>query len=703
MTLSAGTVSIPVKPDTKGFGAKLAEGVSGESGGIGGIGKKLGGLLVGGLAAAGVAVGIGEIFKKGFEEYSQADAINAQFTAGIKSTNNAAGLSVKGMDELAASISGYSGQTYSSIGKTEQLLQTFTNIKNVGPNKIFDQATTAAANMAAKMGGDASQSAIQLGIALNDPTKGIARLHRVGVAFTAAQTAQIKAMQASGNIMGAQKIILAELSTEFGGAAKAAGETLPGALNRIHVAFGEVAKGIVTGFMPIIMPALNGLASGLVKLEPVADHVAELIGGKLGEAAGAAGKAFKVVGPILSQAFDAVKTSLGPVMAAIGPTLHSLLPLFAPLVGQVLQLASAFSPLHLVLRALLPVLPALVAVAIQLAASLGGALSSALQVLLPVITSVANLLVGQLAGVFQMLIPVVVQLASMLGPILGTVIKALVPVILMLAQFLGHVFTMVAPLIPVVLKLVAAFVPLLVPLLALVGPILTPLIHLLAELLTPILALATTVLGILMPPLIQLVQMFAAMLPPVLAAFMPIIAAVGSVLTDVLTPAVAAVTQILNGLITFLTGVFTGNWDQVWSGIGQIFSGVWNGLGGIAKGALNGVIDMVNGAINGIDSVGGSVGIHIGTIPKLAQGATILPRPGGTVVRVGEAGRAESVVDTGKMNKLLDQANGSGGTFPSMVTLMDVNGSLLGHMAVMIQDNNSSTATGLVAGLQNGR
>jgi phage-related protein len=703
VTLSAGSVSLPVHPDTKGFGEKLASGVLGESAGIGDIGKKIGGLVTKGLAAAGIAIGIGEVFKKGFEEYSDADAINAQFRAGIQSTNNAAGLTVHGMDELAASISGYSGQAYDSIGKTEQVLQTFTNIKNVGPNKIFDDATVAAANMAAKLGGDASSSAIQLGKALNDPVKGVTALTRVGVTFTQAQKDSIAAMVKAGDTMGAQKVILKELSTEFGGAAAAAGQTLPGSLNRIHVAFGEVAKGIVSGFMPVILPALNGLASGMERLEPVAENVADLIGNKLAVAASGASRVFGVIGPVLSKTFDAVKAALGPVVASIGPAFAQLVPVFAPLIGQVLQLASAFSPFSLELRVLLPVLPQLIGTAVQLATTLGGVLGSALHALLPVITQLASLLVGQLIGVFRMLVPVVVQLANMLGPILSTVIKALVPVIVLLAQFLGKVFTMVAPLIPVVLKLVAAFIPLLVPLLALVGPILTPLIKLLTQLLTPILALATTVLGILIPPIMQLVQLFAAALPPILQAIMPIISAVGSVLTDVLTPAVSAVTQILNGLITFLTGVFTGNWNDVWSGIGQIFSGVWNGLGGIAKGAINGVIDIVNGAIKGIDSVGGAVGIHISTIPKLAQGATILPTPGGTVVRVGEGGRAESVVDTGKLNRLLDQANGSGSSFPDTITLVDANGSLLGQMAVMVQKSNNQMMSGLQAGRQNGR
>jgi len=263
MTLSAGTVSIGVKSDTKGFGAHLHDSLKGE---MGGIGKLLGGGLMAGIGLAVSAVSA--VVGVGLKEAMGAEKINAQFSAGIKSTGNAANLSVKGMDDLAASIAGYSGQSYESIGKTEQLLQTFRDIKNSGPNKIFDQATVAAADMAAKMGGDASTNAIRLGRALNDPVKGVMSLTRVGVQFTQGQKDSIKAMVAHGDTVGAQKVILGELTKEFGGAAKAAGETLPGQLARSKVAFGELSKGVMEGVLPIVTPMIEGLASAFTKAAP---------------------------------------------------------------------------------------------------------------------------------------------------------------------------------------------------------------------------------------------------------------------------------------------------------------------------------------------------------------------------------------------------------------------------------------------------
>nr|WP_240977445.1 phage tail length tape measure family protein [Planctomonas sp. JC2975] len=654
----------------------------GESGGLAGIGSKLGETLLAGLGAVGIAVGVGEFIKKGVEEYSAADALNAQFAAGIQSTNNAAGLTVKGMDELAASISGYSGQAYDSIGKTEQVLQTFTNIRNVGPDKIFDDATTAAANMAAKLGGDASSSAIQLGKALNDPVKGITSLTRVGVTFTQSQKDQISAMVAAGDTMGAQKVILNELSTEFGGAAKAAGETLPGEINRSKVAFGELTKAIVSGVMPAVTPLVGGIADVMNKITPVIEGFSEhvrsafeylhgYISGEGSDAdVGAWEKPLETIGNIaiaVGAGFKSTFEAFKPVISAVGSAFAQLAPTFAPLLPQVLQLASAFSPLSLIFHALLPVLPSLITLVTGLATQLGGDLAGVFKVLLPVITSVVTMLTGDLAGVFKMLVPIITEIVNILGKTLGSAFKELMPAITMLVQFFGKLVQVSMPIVKVIWDLIGALLPLLEPLLQLIGPILTPLISLFTELLQPILQLVSTLLTALMPIITVLIQALAEILPPVIKALMPLIQAGAEAFSGILGPAIKMVTDILNGIIVFLTGVFTGNWQKAWQGIVDIFSGIWNGIVGIVKGIINGIIDAINGVIKGVNSIGGAVGIHVGTIPHLAQGATILPTPGGTVVRVAEGGKPESVVDTGKLNALLDRAlngpSGKGDTF----------------------------------------
>lgn len=279
MATEVGSAFLTILPSARGFGKALSGGIDPEMGAAGrsagskfgsglgssakGIGKASGILMGGALVAAvGAAIGgIGAIIKTGFDESKDASKGTAQLAAGIKSTGNAAGVSVKGLNSLASSIQNYSGQTDDSIVAAEGLLLTFTNIKNKGPDKLFDQATTAAANMAARFGGDASGSAIQLGKALQDPIKGISSLARVGVIFDAGQKKSIKAMVDAGDTMGAQKVVLAELNKEFGGSAKAAGESLPGQMAIAKRSFEDLSQTVVTGLLPAFTTTLSGINS----------------------------------------------------------------------------------------------------------------------------------------------------------------------------------------------------------------------------------------------------------------------------------------------------------------------------------------------------------------------------------------------------------------------------------------------------------
>ena len=271
------TAYVQLTVSTRGLQDEITRQLRGAGGGAGGAGAAAGrtyanrlstaakvGLvgLAGGLGVLGG--GIAAVFKTGADEQSDFLKGQAQLVAGVKSTGGAAGVSVNQMEELAGSIQGMSGQTDDSVVAAEQLLLTFTSIKNTKTDKIFDQATLAAANMAAKMGGDASSKAIQLGKALNDPVKGVTALARVGVSFTAAQKKQIAAMVKTGDVVGAQKIILKELNTEFGGAAKAAGQSLPGQMARAKRSFEDISQSVLAGMMPVLTKLADWLTKTLI-------------------------------------------------------------------------------------------------------------------------------------------------------------------------------------------------------------------------------------------------------------------------------------------------------------------------------------------------------------------------------------------------------------------------------------------------------
>lgn len=210
--------------------------------------RKLAGPAAIGLGALGVAA-VGAVKSLG-----RIERINAQTASTIKSTGGAARVTGKHVEGLAGRLENLTATEAESIQEGANVLLTFTNIRNgVGKtNKIFDQSVAIVTDMSRALGTDLKQQSIQVGKALNDPIKGVSALGRVGVSFTAQQKAQIKALTESGNVMGAQKIILAELKKEFGGSGAAFAKTTEGQLELVGHQFGTLAESLASGLLPVL-------------------------------------------------------------------------------------------------------------------------------------------------------------------------------------------------------------------------------------------------------------------------------------------------------------------------------------------------------------------------------------------------------------------------------------------------------------------
>lgn len=221
---------------------------------------------------AGGAAGIGALalgLRAGIKEYIQSEKVAAQTNAVIASTGGVAGVSAKHIDSLSQALLKKSGTDDEVIKSGANMLLTFTNIRNVAGanNDIFDQATKATLDLSVAMGKDMTSSAILVGKALQDPIKGMTALTRAGIQFTEVQKDAIKHLVATGNVMAAQKIILGELTTQFGGSAKAAGDTLPGQLNKLRETFNNLAGSLVGSVAPALEKTTQRLTDWLSNTE----------------------------------------------------------------------------------------------------------------------------------------------------------------------------------------------------------------------------------------------------------------------------------------------------------------------------------------------------------------------------------------------------------------------------------------------------
>lgn len=179
---------------------------------------------------------LGAVLSRIVTETTDAEFAAAQLNAALKSTKGVAGQSAEALNAYAAALSQVSIFDDDAITGAQSLLLTFTKIQG----DIFPKATQAILNVATAMGTDLKSAAIQVGKALNDPILGVTALARSGIQFSESQKAMIKSLVESNQLMDAQKIILAELETQFGGSAKAASETFGGAIARLTNELGNL-------------------------------------------------------------------------------------------------------------------------------------------------------------------------------------------------------------------------------------------------------------------------------------------------------------------------------------------------------------------------------------------------------------------------------------------------------------------------------
>lgn len=240
---------------------------------------------------------------------------------------------------------------------------------------------------------------------------------------------------------------------------------------------------------------------------------------------------------------EVVKGGVGDFFRTVGEAV-------GPLVPQVLELFKTISPLGMVFQALGPVLPALGAAFGSFASSMGSILGGTISALLPVLTQLSSLLIDSLGQVFVALAPVVV---SMLGQ---------------LATYFGQLAPVVVSIVTVVVQLA--------------GELLSALMPILVELMSTVLPVVAEIFGTVLAAVVPLVQEISGFLIPVIQALLPVVVVVFQAVAQVITN----VMQIVKGVIDVAVGLISGNWGQVWRGMGTVLSGVWNLVVSLIRGAL---------------------------------------------------------------------------------------------------------------------
>lgn len=216
---------------------------------IGGISRSFGGLIGG--------FGFGLLIRGIVRATKEAEFAVAQLDAVVKSTGGAAGFTTPQLVEMSEALRDVTVFSDEAIQSMEGVLLSFTSITG----REFERALELIADVSTALGRDLSSSAIIVGRALNNPTRGMNALSRAGIVFNEQQRKVIKNLVDTGKVAQAQNLILNELEARFGGSARAARETFGGALEGLKNTASDLLE--VKGGLPDITDSINTMTIAL--------------------------------------------------------------------------------------------------------------------------------------------------------------------------------------------------------------------------------------------------------------------------------------------------------------------------------------------------------------------------------------------------------------------------------------------------------
>ncbi len=206
-------------------------------------------------------------------EFIEAESSSITLAAALRATGEAAGFTTDELEAYADELMRLTTVDDDAFKRIMGIMATFRNVSG----EIFKDSIELVADMSVQFGGLES-GAVRLGKALNDPVTGMNALSRVGIQFSRIQKESIKLFVEQNDLISAQKIILAELSNQFGGQARAQVDSFGGSIAQLSNAFGELKEnmgkaiaeipGVITGIQVATVAVENiGLTWDVVWLQ----------------------------------------------------------------------------------------------------------------------------------------------------------------------------------------------------------------------------------------------------------------------------------------------------------------------------------------------------------------------------------------------------------------------------------------------------
>lgn len=259
------------------------------------------------------------------------------------------------------------------------------------------------------------------------------------------------------------------------------------------------------------------------------------------------------------------------------------------------------------------------------------AITNIFQLLMPLFSNLQDIIVSVLpliAFYFEYVQTVVVGVIDAIETHIVPIISALVERV---AWFVALVVTWISMLVSAVKPIIQNLVDWVMTIWdGWLGTLVTEVIGFVARVIELLGVIAIRVYDYLIVPFLYVATFLVGVLLPVITAVVNTIVDVFMIVFNVIGGIVTGIVQILNGVLDFLIGVFTGDWERVWEGVKNIFSGIWTTIESVIVLAVNAIILAVNTVIRGLNLIKipdwvpglGGKGINIEEIAYLSNSSS---------------------------------------------------------------------------------
>ena len=167
------------------------------------------------------------VVKSLIDEQIEMEGAQSRLQAALNTTGHQTNETVESLSKYASALQDTTGVSDGLMVSNMAFLTTFTNIKGTlsDGTSVFRKAAetvldlTAAASQGRITFETLRTNTTQLGKALNDPIKGMTALSKAGTTFDDSTKSLVKTLVLSGNLLGAQELILKEINKQYSGTA----------------------------------------------------------------------------------------------------------------------------------------------------------------------------------------------------------------------------------------------------------------------------------------------------------------------------------------------------------------------------------------------------------------------------------------------------------------------------------------------------